>query len=80
MKITINEPTDGQTEKPYPKLMKSTDCESVVYFTKDKCGISLTDAYGCFNGKTYLNNWDMTVFKDLPDGFSVTLTNGGGDE
>ena len=74
MKIKINTPKEA-TEKPYPKFMK-TDNGVIVYFIRESCGLIFVGYDGETTGDLYSDNFDMIDFYDLPDGFSITLTNG----
>lgn len=72
--VTIGE-SKTQSEKPFPKLMKS-DYGFTVLFYKEKCG-TLLDRGNCEMGSIeigqYKETWKMEIFTDYNE--PITLQN-----
>jgi hypothetical protein len=60
--------------KPFPKLMKSVNSDSVILFFENKKGVVI-NYNERHNFGDYSERWDMTRFKDLPNNQQVILQN-----
>ena len=61
-------------EKPFPKLMISSDYKEIVFFIKSKCGVMITYSdEGPDRRKEYYDKYNMECFTDYNE--PITLQN-----
>jgi hypothetical protein len=71
IKVTVGE-QKTQSEKPFPKLMKSKVSGAIVYFTKESYGLVIIESYGTggdFNSSA--SGWNMTNFTDYNEPITI---------
>ena len=65
MKSVINEKQDVKIEKPFPKLMRSINTNSVVLFKDNKKGTIIFETASSEHLGYFCGSWDMDVFTDF---------------
>lgn len=72
LKVTIGE-SKTQSEKSFPKLMKSKLTGCIVYFTKPEYGLVVVEGESKSTFDTRADGWNMEYFTDFNE--SITLQN-----